>query len=118
VNIINWGGPAVIITGALGVLAVIVVVACYIYWPSWRYSWKHARHVIQLTESEKTPAPEYGSMSMDAEEAWRQRAYEPFADDYGMGPHEREFWRDLRSGDWRTQTFDSLSPETLDREAR
>jgi hypothetical protein len=97
VNIIVW-------TGVLGVLAVIVVVACYIYWPSWRYSWKHARHVIQLTESEKTPAPEYGSMSMDAEEAWRQRTYEPFADDY--------------STNWRTQTFDSLSPETLDREAR
>jgi hypothetical protein len=103
VNIINWGGPAVIITGALGVLAVIVVVACYVYWPSWQYSWKHARHVIQLTESEKTPAPEYGSMSMDAEEAWRRSFHEPFTDDYR---------------DWRTQTFDSLSPETLDRDAR
>jgi hypothetical protein len=57
-------------------------------------------------------------MDLGAEEAWRRRSYEPFADDYRMGPHEREFWRDLRSGDWRTQTFDSLSPEALDREPR
>jgi hypothetical protein len=95
-NIIVW-------TGVLGVLAVLVLVACYVYWPSWRYSWKQGKHVIQLTESEKEVAPEYGSMSMDAEEAWRRSSHEPFTDDYR---------------DWRTQTFDSLSPETLDREAR
>jgi hypothetical protein len=69
----------------------------------WRRSWNRGKHVLQLTESEKTPAPEYGSMSMDAEEAWRRSFHEPFADDYR---------------DWLTQTFDSLSPEALDRGAR
>ena len=110
--------------GALGYLAVIVLAILYAFWPSLRYSHKRAKHSIDLTQTEEEVAPEYKWATDEM-----KRSYKPFEDDYRMGSHEREFWRDVdkcgplsdcaRRGhdscrDWRTQTFDSLSPESLD----
>lgn len=72
------------------------------WWHSLWYSWRHAAHVIGVTEAEPVPAPEYGPVILAGERAL-----------YWPAPTRWEAAREDGRG-WLEQTEAALSPEALD----
>ncbi len=85
-----------VLPAALGICAVIAVGAALVSGPKRAYE---GRHLAAVSEPE--PAPEYGSMCLDAERDW-------YADHdwFPEGP--------IPQPDWREQTAADLSPAVLD----
>ena len=54
----------------IGVLGVVAVLAVALVAPDWVYHWRHAAHVIEVTEAEPVAAPEYGSMILAEEKRY------------------------------------------------
>ena len=97
-----------LVTGVLGVLAVVAVFANHRYhWVAgWRYDWARAKHLVH--EVERANGPDqgfYGSMNLADEPFTLLAAYPP--------PDE---WMDagMTGPDWREQTAAALSPGALE----